>query len=194
MKENTESFAANERCSTSNSHNKDSTLTRGNESRSSSRQQYKNSANNLLDEQCYTNFTNEMANQLSEIASQSSSFGSTQHFDNAGTQTEFSSMRKKRFPSSSSCRSRNTASTRSKFNDCIQEMFHSQIAVAPTEPTPSRINNFPKDLKSCSTSSSASSCAQSMDLLSQVRILCLNFNYFLLLGNNRLIRCKFPKD
>ena len=162
LKENTESSPFD---GTSNSHNQDNTLTRGDVSRSSSRQQ-RGSAENLLDEQCYSNFTNEMSNQLAEIASQSSSFGSNQHFDNVSTQTEQSSVRKKRFPSasSSSCRSRN-ASTRSKFNDCIQEMFHSQIAPEPS--ASSRVNNFPKDFKSCSTSSSAS---QSMDLLSQVNM------------------------
>jgi hypothetical protein len=111
-------------------------------------------------------FTNDMSNQLAEIASQSSSFGSS-HFDNASTQTDLSSMRKKqRFPSASSSRSRN-ASTRSKFDNCIQEMFSSQIAVAP-EPLQMRGNNFHKETKSCSTSSSASSRAQSTDLLSQV--------------------------
>ncbi|KAI6182634.1 Rho GTPase-activating protein 39 [Aphelenchoides bicaudatus] len=171
LKENTESFAASDCCSSS--HNKDnSTLVRAQQdngsSRSSSRQHRKNSANNLLDEQFYSNFTNEMSSQLGEIASQSSSFGSSQYFDNASTQTEVSSMRKKRFPSASSSRSRN-ASTRSKFNNCIQEMFSSQIAVAP-DTFQTRANNFPKDIKSGSTSSSASSRAQSTDLLSQATI------------------------
>jgi hypothetical protein len=48
-------------------------------------------------------------------------------------------------------------------------MFHSQIA-APQHSSHSQINNFPKELKSCSTSSSASSRAQSMDLLSQATV------------------------
>ncbi|KAI6226071.1 Rho GTPase-activating protein 39 [Aphelenchoides besseyi] len=155
LKENTEVV--------SGVHERRDTLTRSN-----SRQQRPKSPPSF--ERCYSNFSRDLSSQLNEIPAHHhsistipSSSGSLRLYDN-GTQTEFPT-RKQRFPSASSGRSRNS-STRSKFDNCLQEMITSQNAV----PDSMRFEDFHRLEKSCSTSSSVSSGGQSADLLSQVTI------------------------
>lgn len=172
LKESTEVVPSAERVAPPG-HDRDATpLQRDASVRSSSR-----ALNNAADDQFYSNFTHDLSERLYELPTlQSTStlpaFSNSHVFDHTGTQTEAASIsHKRRFPSASSSRSRNS-STRSKFDHCLQEMLLSHSSEAPAGGSASsrasaRMSAGRKPLKS-STSSSLSSCEQSADLISQV--------------------------
>jgi hypothetical protein len=104
----------------------------------------------------YANFCNDVASQLPDFPSSSGL-----------NDTSFSSDHKaNKVRAPSTCSSRSHASTKSRFNNCIQEMVTSQFS---SESTPimgrAMINgaNIPRDLRGYSPTSSVSSCGQSAE-------------------------------
>ena len=104
----------------------------------------------------YANF-NDLAAQLPDYPSSSGMHD-----------TSFPSDPKKtRAPST--CSSRSQVSTKSRFNNCLQEMVSSQFTPELT-PVMGRASNgvsMPRDFRGYSPTSSVSSCGQSTDMLSQ---------------------------
>uniref|UniRef100_A0AC34R879 Rho-GAP domain-containing protein n=2 Tax=Panagrolaimus sp. JU765 TaxID=591449 RepID=A0AC34R879_9BILA len=110
----------------------------------------------------YSNFCNELANQLAEIPT-SSNYYDARSNGSSLQRNEFN--KKSRAPST--CSSRSQASTKSRYNNCIQEMLASQC-MQQNETTPILLRNGQSSMtRNYSPTSSLSSCGQSNDMVSQ---------------------------
>ena len=113
----------------------------------------------------YSNFCNELANQLQDIPTGSRGYPMEIHSNGSSLHRK---DKKVRAPSACSSRSQN--STKSRYNNCIQEMVASQC-LNQNDVTPilgrSNLPPIAKDYRSYSPTSSVSSCGQSTDMLSQ---------------------------